>query len=202
MPNRVLRATEHLATLPVSRGRALERAALRMAPGAALVFMGLNGISELNFASSPTTNRITEYAFFAILAPMTGVGLTLTLTGTRWALLALWPGPLGIFGDRGGLTFRLGPMGRRRFDIGGLDVTYPFERSLDTDDPEAVYESLIDPQIQMAEMLPRIGHPDADEPLERRILRFVRMNERRTANALRPFIEFVRRDRPAPSSDE
>lgn len=170
---------------------------MRTGPGVVLFLFGWNAMRNLDFANSPTTNRITEYALGVVLVPVTMSGLLLAIAGMRWALLAGWPAPLGIVGSTDGLTFRLGPMGNRRFDISGLDVTYLFERSFDTDDAEAVYESLIDPQLQMAEMLPCIRHPDAGEPLERRILRFVRMSERRTADALRPFIDHVRAQRPA-----
>jgi hypothetical protein len=80
-------------------------------------------------------------------------------------------------------------------------VRYAFERDIDTDDEDSLYESLLEPDVQMASFIPRIGHLNNPEPLENIIKRFALGSEKQLAAALLPFINYMRRDRPPPSED-
>ena len=185
-----------LAYIPVSRGRALERALLRIPPGAVLILIAVRVVSELKFTPSGVSNRITEYSVALIMLVVALTGLILVLRGLRWLALALWPAAVGITADAGALTFRMGPFGTRRYPTDALDVSYAFERSVDADDDDNLYESFLDPEVQMESYLPRIVHPDASVPLERLILHYARGTERQLAVALRPFTDDMRRNRP------
>ena len=185
-----------LAYIPVSRGRALERALLRIPPGAVLILIAVRVVSELKFTPSGVSNRITEYSVALIMLVVALTGLILVLRGLRWLALALWPAAVGITADAGALTFRMGPFGTRRYPTDALDVSYAFERSVDTEDDDNLYESFLDPEVQMENYLPRIVHPDASVPLERLILHYARGTERQLAVALRPFTDDMRRNRP------
>lgn len=184
-----------LARLAVSRSRALERAALRVGPGLFLMFMSLRHIIGLDFVPTGSSNRITEYSLAIVLLPIACGGLILVISGLRWLLLALWPARLEIIASAGGLTFCLGPLGTRHYETQRLDLNYLFEISIDQVDEDAIYESLLDPEVQMAEFLPRIRYPSESQRLDRRILYFTRMSEKQAAAALRPFTEHVRRAR-------
>lgn len=178
--------------ITVSRGRALERALLRMMPAGLLLVMSVGTIRSLNFAPNPLTNRITEYCLTLVMLPLGLSGAALAISGLRWLLTALWPGRLLIVADAGGLTFHLGPMGTDRYEIDRITLRYPFELSIEDDGGDAVFESLLEPSEQMATLLPRMEYAGEPTRLDRRILHFTRLDETQAAESLRPFIEFVR----------
>lgn len=183
--------------LPVSRPRALERAVFRLAPGLLLMFIALQVVRGLQFQPSAVRNRITDYSLAIVMAPVIVAGLALIWTGGRWLVASLWPGRLDIVAEQGALDFRLGPFGRRVYPPEEIDVRYLFEMSGDFgDDEDDIYESLQPPEEQQARYLPRIRHTHTNERLDQRIMHYVRMGERNAADALRPFIDAHRRDRP------
>lgn len=168
---------------------------MRLGPGLFLMLVSIRVITSLNYQPTSVTNRITEYSLALVLLPIAITGLALALAGLRWLVFALWPGKLQITADADALTFALGPMGTHRYPTDRLELHYLFEMDLDAENEDVLYESLLDAEIQMAEMLPRIRVPGEAERLDRRILEFVEGSEKQTADALRPFVAYMRRGR-------
>lgn len=197
MPSNAEPDSPPLARLPVSRGRAFLRAVLSAGPGLFMALLSLRFIGGLSFTPTATSNRITEYSLTLVLLPVAAGGLLLTFSGLRWLVMVLWPGRLEIVADVDALTFHLGPMGSARYETRRLDVRYLFEIPGDETDAAAIYESLLEPEVQMAEFLPRIRYSGEPDRLDRRILYFIGAGEKQAAAALRPFIDHLRRHRPA-----
>ena len=178
--------------IAVSRDRAFERALLRMMPAGLMLAVSVGTISSLNFTPNPLTNRITEYCLTLVMVPVGFCGAAFAISGLRWLLTAFWPGRLCIVADAGALTFHLGPMGTRRYEVDRISLRYPFELNIEDDGEEAVFESLLEPSVQMATLLPRMEYAGEPNRLNRRILHFTRLDEAHAAKVLRPFFEFVR----------
>lgn len=178
--------------IAVSRGRALERALIRLIPAGLMLAGSVGVISNLNFAPNPLTNRITEYCLTLVMLPVGLSGVLLAFSGLRWFLTAMWPGRLEIVADASGVTFHVGPMGSRRYALDGLSVRYPFDMEGEDDEGDAVFESLLEPPEQMATLLPRMEYEGERERLDRRILYFTRLDEAQAARMLRPFVRFIR----------
>ena len=193
-PNSELYPSSLPVRLSVSRSRAFERALLTLPAGLFLVFLALQLFSGLRFTPTAVSNRITDYSLAAVLVPVGLLGVFLSFRGFRWLLLAIWPADLAIIAGADELVLRLGPLGTRRFDTARLTLKYPYELSLSEDDEDALYESLLDDEVQIARFLPRMIHPLAPDRLDREILRWTRLNEQQCVAALRPFIEYVRPD--------
>jgi len=178
--------------IAISRGRAIERAVLRILPAAIILAGSIGTISSLNFTPNPLTNRITEYCLTVVLFPVGLAGGVLAFNGTRWLLTALWPGRLYVVADAGGITVCAGPMGTTRYSLDRLRVRYPFELHDEENDDDALYESLLEPSEQMATLLPRIEYQGHPVRIDRRVLHFTGLNEAQAVERLRPFIEFAR----------
>ncbi len=188
-------ADKVLAVVPVSRGRALIRASLRLGLATILFVLIVLKYLQLDFRPSAVSNRIADYSWACILLAVAIVALIITATGARWLLLAAWPGRLAIVGTRGALSLRLGPMGQTSYDAPRLVVRYLFELPEPPDDSS--YEALLDEREQMASFLPQIMHPSTRERLDRTILRFASAPEPDVAARLRPFIDYCRTLHPA-----
>ena len=190
-----------LARIAVPRSRALERALMRLVPGWFLLLVAYRVLIALNFSASGITNRITEYSITVVILPLAIAGLVLVLRGLRWLAMALWPGRLCIVADADVLTFDLGPMGRHRYPTDRLDVRYLFEMPDNSQDEGMTYEAYLDPRQQMEELLPRIRFPGEPDALEERITYYATGTEKQLAETLRPFVEYMRRDRDDPPED-
>jgi len=188
-----------IVTIPVSRGRAWERAALRIGPGVVTAFLSAHALGRLNFAPSGISNRITDYALAMILVPIALVGLALVVFGLRWLLMSMWFGKLEIVGTEDALTFRLGPLGAQRYTLEELTVYYPFEFCPE-EELEGVYESLLDPAVQMEEYLPHIVRRRDSARLDPRIPGLAALREKQCAALLRPWTNAVRNKRNGSSS--
>lgn len=144
---------------------------------------------RLNFQRSAVSNRLVDYCVAVVALPIIVAALVCAFHGLRWALLTVWPGRLGVYAERDALVLRLGPFGVRRYDLARLEVRYPFELLDDADAAEdAGFEAYLPVEEQMATLLPRITHPNSDEPLNWVVLRFVSGPEAGVAAALRPAI--------------
>lgn len=181
-------------TLRVSRVKALTRTVAWSAPatvcallsiGIARLLVGVYG--RLGFATSGMSNRFVAYSLAICMIPIVCAGVVFLFLTLRWFLLAVWPGTLGIFGDDQGLLLRLGSFGTRRLESARLDVKYPFE--LEEDMAESSVEAFLPEEQQRATLLPRITYPDAAEPINHTILRFVGMMEHDAAAAIRPWVD-------------
>ena len=104
--------------------------------------------------------------------------------------MAVWPGAVGVYAGRDELTIRMGPFGTRRYDVGRLDVRYPFE--LAVDDGEEQFEALLPEERQVAELIPKITHPDSPELIDRTIRRMAGVPDDSIVHILRPAIYFYR----------
>ncbi len=166
-----------------------------------MAFLSMRALRGLNFTPSGVSNRITEYALAAVLAPVALVGVALVISGLRWLLMSIWPGRLGIIASADALTFQLGPMGVQRYAMEELTVRYLFESS-PGEESETLYEALLDPDVQMAEFLPRIEGRQDSKRLDLWMLKFAGLAERQCAASLRPWTDMVRNDRGCSSPSD
>ena len=187
--------------IPASRSLAIERAAMRLVPGLFMVIVSFRVFSGLSFAVSATNNRITEYSISVLLLPVLLIGLVLSLRGVLWLAFACWPAPLRITAGRDGLTLDLGPVGSRRYPADSLDVRYLFEIPTEATDDGMSYEALLPPEQQIRELLPQMRVSGQPDPIEEQIRYYTKFSEQQLADALRPFIEYMRRDREAPGDE-
>lgn len=174
-------------TLPVDRSRALGRALLWSAPAVLLGAVTVMIYGRLHFTPTGVSNRLVDFSIAVVALPAPVSAILCGLHALRWALLGVWPWPVGVSAQADVLRLHLGPFGTRRYNADELDVRYPFELSGDTED--GGYEALLPEEEQIARFLPRIHHPDAAEPLNRVILRFCRGNEADVAALLRPMLD-------------
>ncbi len=188
-----------LARVAVSRTKGLERAVLRMGSGLLLGVVAVMFVRGLNLRPSGASNRITEYSLVVVMIPLAIAGLTLTIKGLRWLLLAIWPGRLEIVADADGLTFYLGPMGTARYPADQLDVRYLFELPEEIAQQEGVYEAFLEPSEQIENHLPRIRMPGRGDALEEKIMHYASQPEKSLADTLRTFLERIRRNQQHPS---
>lgn len=142
--------------------------------------------ARLHFVPSGASNRLVEYCIAIVASVFPLGGLFSSFRAVRWLLLASWPRECGILAREESLLLRLGPFGVHGYDIARTEIRYPFELA---DGADASYEAYLPEEEQMERFLPRMIHPQAAEPLNRVILRFVRGSEMETAAALRPMIE-------------
>ncbi len=181
---------EGIVQVPVSRSRALTRGALWLALGLTLWLVTTFIYSGLSFRPSGVSNRLVDISIAIATLPVPLAGAYSGVRADLWLLLFLWPGPIGIVGDARSLTLRFGPFSTRVYDTLRIKVQYAFE--LSEESTAGSFEALLPPEEQMARLLPRIVHPDAREPLDEVILRFVGGEEAEVAAALRPVIELWR----------
>ncbi len=174
-------------TLPVDRSRALGRALLWSAPAVLLGAVTVMIYGRLHFSPTGVSNRLVDFSIAVVALPAPVSAILCGVHALRWALLGVWPRPVGVSAQADVLRLHLGPFGTRRYNTDELDVRYPFELSGDTED--GGYEALLPEEEQIATFLPRIHHPDAAEPLKRVIMRFCRGNESDVAALLRPMLD-------------
>lgn len=184
-----------LAILPISRGRALNCSLLRIIPAALLLLVAFSIFSRLNLTPSAVSNRIADYSLLILAIPIFLAGVIIGLNGIRWLATACWPGQLAVVASRCGITFHVGAMPSPEYPTEKLTVRYLFEFDTDELDEDLIYESLLPPEKQMADMLPRIDVAGLNQPLNTRILDLCPGTERDIAAALKPFIDFHRQDR-------
>lgn len=175
------------ALLRVSRVKALTRTAEWGAPAAVFALLCVAVFGRLGLGASSISGRLVAYSLVFCLIPIVIADLFFVFLTLRWFLLAVWPGPLGIFGDDNGLYLRLGPFGTKRFESTRLDVRYPFEQEEELE--ECSVEAFLPEERQRATLLPRITFPGAGEPINRTILRFAGMMEPDAAAAIRPWVD-------------
>lgn len=188
-----------IVVLPVSRTKALTRAIAWGAPAVvcALVTVGMFG--RINLAPSGLSNRLVEYCLALCTLPVAVGAAAFGVLATRWFLLAVWPGKLGVFAGPKELILRLGSFGTRRFDADRLDVKYPFELELDVS--ECGVEDFLPEEEQRATLVPRITFPGVKEPIRLTILRFADLAESEIATTIRPWVEARRSHRSTDESE-
>jgi len=186
-------AGSEIVVLSISRGRAASRALLCGIPAILLGITTILIYTRLNFVSTGVSNRLVEYSIAVISLPIPLIALWTALKSLRWLLLALWPASVAVVASSDSLTFRLGPFGTQAYDAPRLEVRYPFE--LSQDEEGGGFEAFLPEEEQRARLLPRILHPDARGPLQRIILRFVKVAESDAARTLRPSIDRWRGNR-------
>ena len=188
MPNLAgLNAQAIVVRLPVPRARALIRALLLAMPALVLLTASVAVVRHLLAQPSGVGTRAVDSAIVVLSLPLPLLAAIFAWRAVRWLALALWPAPVGAFADREGLTLRLGWFVRQRFDARRMDICYPFE--LSEEEADGSVEAFLPPEQQFATMLPRILHPEADEPLNRTLLRYTLGSQEAAAAALRPVIE-------------
>ena len=175
-----------VVVLPVARGRAASRAVLCCVPAILLGITAILIYARLNFVPTGVSNRLVDYSIAAVSLPIPLIAVWTFLKSLRWLLLAQWPARVAVVADYDSLTLRLGPFGTRTYDAARLDVRYPFELSQDAEG--GGFEAFLPEEEQQSKFLPRMLHPDAREPLNRVILRFVKDSEVAAAKVLRPVI--------------
>lgn len=143
--------------------------------------------SGLDWRPSAVTSRLVEYCIAVAALPAPAILLYSAFQALRWVGLCLWPAGVGVHADEQSLIFKLGPFGTRVYDVARLDVRYPFELSSEVED--GGYEAFLPEEEQVARFLPRLVHPQSQEPLNRVMLRFVLGDEATVAAAMRPIIE-------------
>lgn len=181
-------------SIPVSRSRALIRAAIWGVPAALSGLAAFSIYSRLHFVPSGISNRFVDYAMAIAALPIPLLGLWTGLKSLGWLMLFAWGSAIEIVATKTTLEFRLGPFARRTFQIADLDIRYPFE--LIDDENESAFESFLPEEQQRATLLPRIVHPTTRTPLQRTILQFAVGDELQVARALRPMIERWQAARP------
>ena len=178
---------DSMVSVPVSRSRALLRAAIWGVPSVLLGLASFSIYTRLHFIPSGISNRFVDYALALATAPLPLAGLWTAIKALRWLLLFAWAGAIEIVASPTSIDFRLGPFGRKIFQVADLDIRYPFEWIDDED--EGAFESFLPEEQQRATLLPRIVHPHIKSPLQRAILQFAVGDEAEIARALRPMIE-------------
>ncbi len=179
---------DQVVRVPVARSRSMTRSVLWWMPAIILAAVAWEILRSLNFHRSAVSSRLVDYSVAVVALPIVLAALVCAFHGVRWALLAVWPGRLGVYAERDALVLRLGPFGVRRYDLARLEVRYPFESLEDADAEDADFEAYLPVDEQMATLLPRITHPNSDEPLNWVVLRFVSGPEAGVAATLRPAI--------------
>lgn len=190
-----LQHDDQVVRVPVARSRSMTRAVFWWMPAIILAAVAWELFRRLNFHWSAVSTRLVDYSVAVVALPIVVAALVCGFHGVRWALLAVWPGRIGVYAERDALILRLGPFGVRRYDLARLEVRYPFEALDDANGAEdADFEAYLPVDEQMATLLPRITHPNSDEPLNWVVLRFVSGPEACVAAALRPAIARWRAD--------
>lgn len=184
------------AFVPVARGRAVARASVWLAPALVHALISWHILTDIRLEAASGANTVVAVAWIAMLVPFGLVGAVMVIVGLRWLALALWPGRVGVTATADELKLALGPFGTRSFDASRLEAKYFFELSIDVVDEG--FEALLPDEEQVANFLPRLRHPDAKEPLNRRLMRFATGTEPEIAQTLRPVIACWRRETEVP----
>lgn len=172
--------------ISVSRVRAASRGVAYGAPAIILGLIVFGVLGGLRFSPTGLSNRLVDFSLAAMLIPLAGASLYAGFASVRHFLLSAWPFPLGIvFGERS-LRLHLGPFGRMEYDVHKLDVTYPFEQSVDL--AGGSFEAFLPVEEQIATLLPRISHGDEPRAIDRRVLRFAAHSEEELAGMVRDII--------------
>jgi len=146
---------------------------------------------SVNVTASGLTNRLVEWSIVLAGLPVAASAIVTALLSLRWLLLTFWPATVGVEVDKDALHGRWGPFGSRRFDARRLRIRYPFEL-IGRDDEDAGFEAYLPEEEQVARLLPRITHPDAHEPLNKTMLKFLAASEADAAGALQPALAYWR----------
>jgi len=179
-----------IAVLPLHRGSTLASASLWLLPAVGLGGVAVAVFSRLQFIPSGTSNRLVDYSLAVVMIPIVLGAAAFAIRAAGLACMAVWPGAVGVYAGRDELTIKMGPFGTRRYDVARLDVRYPYE--LPADDGEDQFEALLPEERQVAELFPRITHPDARELIDRTIRRMAGVPEDDIVHILRPAIYFYR----------
>jgi len=145
----------------------------------------------LSFTPTGVSNRITDYVIAVAASPLAVGTLVCAFKGLRCLLFAIWPGRMGVWGERDALVLRLGPFGRVRYAAAKLDIRYPFELADDADE-DGGYEAFLPEEEQKKRLLPRMTHRGVREPINETILRYAAGSEEEIIHGLRPAIEHWR----------
>jgi len=183
-----------IVRLPAARSKALIRGVLWSVPAALLGLACVVVYGHLDFRASVVSSRLVELSLAALMLPVAAAAVSSGVVAARWVLLVLWPSAVGITASPANLELRLGPFGARRFDGERITVRYPFE--LTAEEVDGMFEAFLPEEEQFANLVPRLRHPSAREPLERTILRFAGLSERYVASALRPVVACWRERQP------
>ena len=154
-----------------------------MLGGAAILLFG-----RVDIPPTGVNSPFVEYSVALLALLMMIATLIVGWLMLRAVLLAIWPSRVGIDATAEDLTLRLGPYGTRRYPANELEVRYPFELLEAGEIDEGTFEAYLPEERQRAEVLPRIVHRRADEPISRTILNFTNISEKEVAGLLRPYI--------------
>lgn len=173
-------------TIALSRGKALTKGVLWLAAAGLAALATYAVYSRLNFVPSAISNRLVDYSAAILALPLPCAGFIAASRSARWIALALWP-KVGIRAQQRGLSFDLGPFGRRQFDAQRMEIRYPYEL---LDDPgyEPGVEAYLPEEEQLATLLPRLRYPGFGQNLNEVILKFAVEEEVEIAVRLSPVI--------------
>lgn len=161
--------------------------------GVLLMWLAWTLYSSLDFRPSAISNRVAEYSLAFVAALVTLAGMTLAMTGARWLIFALWPGPLGLEVSTAMLRIRLGPFGSQNLELNRLSAIYRFELP---PGEETTTEDFMDPQEQVDSCLPILRHPDRPGTINAILERFIAGTTQEQLALLRPLVERIRGRRP------
>ena len=171
---------------PIARGRAMTRGLLYAATAFLLGAVTMLVYQPLASSVGGGSSRLVDLSIAVIASPLPLFCIAAAWTSVRWLLLAAWPAKLGVEATVDELVCRFGSFGTKRFDAGRIEARYPFE--LVDEDVDGGFEAFLPEEQQMAEFLPRMLHPDANEPINRLILKFSMGTEAEVAAAFGPMI--------------
>ena len=179
-----------IAVLSLPRSSTLASATLWVLPAVGLGGVAAIVFGQLQFVPSGTSNRFVDYSIAILMIPFVLGAVAFAMRAAGLACMAIWPGSVGVYAGRETLTIRLGPFGTRRYDVRRLEVRYPYE--LPADDGDDQFEAFLPEERQLAELVPRMTHPEASELLDRTIRRMAGMADAEIARVLRPAMDFYR----------
>lgn len=162
--------------IAVDRTRALVRGLWRVACGALLVGPVL--LMDLDWKLLWQTQRATFLATSLLTTLVAAAGLILLVYGTRWIMLAAWPGRIGIDISPLHISMRAGPFGTEAYSWSEIRIAY------DEDVDRAVWDVLLDD-----ETLPHVWHPGCQEDLIARIERLTALRTEELAATLKPYLK-------------
>lgn len=171
---------------PIARGRALSRGLLYAATAFLLAALTMLIYQPLTSSLRGGSNRVVDLSIAVMASPLPLLCIAAAWISVRWLLLAAWPAKVGVEATVDELVCRFGSFGTKRFDAGRIETRYPFE--LADEDVDGGFEAFLPEQQQMEEFLPRMLHPEANEPINRLIQKFSMGTEADVAAALGPMI--------------
>lgn len=177
--------------IPVSRRAGWLRGPVAAPAGAVICIVVYLAWQPLRFDPNPASNRLTDYALAVVYAAVGLIGIGLLWYGLKWLIFALWPGPVELVADEGGLTVPTGPFAVHRYDWERMTARYSFE--VEPDEEGFAFDSLMDEDEEPDARLPLLQHPESRIPLNVALERLIDVRSPVHIARLRPWIDAVRR---------